>query len=326
MLADGSQPPAAPCPPVVVLAGPTGVGKTALAIRLAQELGGQIINADSLQVYRELDIGTAKPTWEERALAEHHLLDVVFPDQDFDAARYCRRGREVLADLHRRKVPPLVVGGTGLYIRALLYGIVDDGVQDESCRQQLQEELAVRGLPFLYERLRGLDPATAARLHPHDACRIVRALEVTLASGRRLSERQQQHRFGDCPYRILKIGLERPREELYARIDARVQTMLAQGLVAEVQDLRRRYPPHLKPLQSLGYRHVSAFMDGGLTWADMVEHWQRDTRRYAKRQLTWFKADPEFHWLHPGQVTEAIALANDFVRQPSQGRTPQGFV
>ena len=299
-------------PPVAVITGPTGVGKTALAIRLAQELGAHIVNADSLQVYRELNIGTAKPSWEERALVPHHLIDVVFPDEDFDAAAFHRLGRQILAELHAREVPPLIVGGTGLYIRALLYGIFDDGVQNEIYRQQLQEELASQGLPELYERLRNLDPETAARLHPHDAFRIVRALEVITATGQKMSDRQHQHDFADCPYRILKICLERPREELYGRIDARVELMLAQGLVPEVQDLRRRYPANLKPLQSLGYRHVSAYLDEETAWDDMVDQLKRDTHRYAKRQLTWLRADAQCHWLNPSQVTAALAKLGNF--------------
>jgi tRNA dimethylallyltransferase len=292
------------------------VGKTALAIHLAQELGAQIVSADSLQVYRELDIGTAKPTWEERALIAHHLVDVVFPDQEYDAAIYCRQARQVLADLQTREIPALVVGGTGLYIRSLLYGIFADGVQDEACRCRLQAELAADGLPALYNRLRKLDPETAARLHPHDAFRIVRALEVITATGRKMSDQHRQHHFGDCPYRTLKIGLHRPREELYARIDARVEAMLGQGLVAEVQDLRRRYPADLKPLQSLGYRHVSAYIDGELNWTEMVAQLQKDTRNYAKRQLTWFRAEPEMHWLEPSQADAALELLVDFFSSP----------
>jgi tRNA dimethylallyltransferase len=289
------------------------VGKTALAIRLAQELGGQIVSADSLQVYRELDIGTAKPTWEERALAVHHLVDVVFPDQDFDAAIYCRQARRVLADLHARRIPPLVVGGTGLYLRSLLYGIFEDGVLDGACRLDLQEELAAKGLPLLYERLRQLDPETAARLHPNDAFRIVRALEVITATGRKFSDQLHQHHFADCPYRILKIGLQRPREELYGRIEDRVEAMLAQGLVAEVQDLRRRYPADLKPLQAIGYRHVSAYIDAKMTWVEMVAQLKKDTRNYAKRQLTWFRVESGVHWLEPSQTATAVELLVDFL-------------
>jgi tRNA dimethylallyltransferase len=302
-------------PPVAVLTGPTGVGKTALAIRLAQELGAQIVNADSLQVYRELDIGTAKPSWEERALIPHHLVDIVYPDEDFDAAHFNQWGRRILAELQDRGIPPLLVGGTGLYIRALLYGIFADGVQDESCRQQLREELELHGLPKLYERLGELDPDTASRLHPNDAFRILRALEVIAASGRKMSDQQVQHNFADCPFRVLQLCLERPREELYGRIDQRVETMLAQGLVPEVQELRRRYPAELKPLQSLGYRHVSAYLDGELAWDDMVEQLKRDTRRYAKRQLTWFRAEAGCHWLNPCQVEVALELLGNFFQR-----------
>jgi len=304
---------------VAVLTGPTGVGKTALAIHLAQELGAQIVNADSLQVYRELDIGTAKPTWEERSLVPHHLLDVVFPDQDFDAATYSQWGRRIIAELHSRGIPPLVVGGTGLYIRALLYGILADGVQDEAVRQALREEAASGGLEPLYERLCRQDPQTAARLHPHDEFRILRALEVMAASGRKMSEQQQEHRFADCPYQIRKIALSRPREELYARIDTRVEAMLAQGLVAEVQDLWRRYPSHLKPLQSLGYRHIGGYIQGDSTWEEAVAGLKRDTRRYAKRQLTWLRADPEIHCWNPPNMNQPLSYWGTF-SPPGKGR------
>ncbi|MCX5892765.1 MAG: tRNA (adenosine(37)-N6)-dimethylallyltransferase MiaA [Deltaproteobacteria bacterium] len=293
---------------VAILLGPTAVGKTGVALQLAQRLGAEIVNADSLQVYRELDIGTAKPTPAERALAPHHLLDVAAPPEPYDADRYGVEGRKVLADLHRRQVPPLVVGGTGLYLKALLHGLFEAGAPNPTIRERLRQELHVLGLPCLHRRLAALDPVTAGRLHPHDTYRILRALEVMEATGRPLAELFAAHRFRDCPYRVLKLGLELPREELNERIELRVEAMLAQGLLAEVEELLRRYPPDLKPLQSLGYRHLINFLQGRWSWEEAIEVLKRDTRRYAKRQLTWFRGDPEVRWLHPGQI-EALAAA-----------------
>lgn len=305
-------------PPVVVIVGPTGVGKTAFALALAPRFGAEIVNADSLQVYRELDIGTAKPTPAERALVPHHLMDIVSVDQDFDAAEFCRRGREVLAALHRRRVLPLVVGGSGLYLRALLSGLFASGAADPRIRRQLLVEEAERGLAALYEELHRLDPATAARLHPHDAYRIRRALEVIRATGRRLSDQHRQHGFASSPYRTLKIGLDRPRPELYARIEARVAEMVAQGFLEEVRDLLRRYPADLKPLQALGYRHLAAYLRQELSWDEAIALLRRDTRRYAKRQLTWFRADPDIHWLHPDQLETAASLIQAFLQAEAE--------
>ena len=229
-------------PRLAVLLGPTAVGKTGVALQLAARLKAEIVNADSLQVYRELDIGTAKPTAAERAQAPHHLLDVADPPEPYDAARYCREGRAVLAELHRRGVPPLVVGGTGLYLKALLYGLFGEGEPHREVRERLSLELHGLGLPVLHRRLTALDPATAARLHPNDTYRILRALEVMEATGRPLSELFAAHRFRDCPYRVLKLGLTLPREELHTRIEARVEAMLAQGFLEEVEGLLSRYP------------------------------------------------------------------------------------
>ncbi|MFP3869112.1 MAG: tRNA (adenosine(37)-N6)-dimethylallyltransferase MiaA [Desulfobacteraceae bacterium] len=292
-------------PPVAVIVGPTGAGKTGLAIRLAQELGAEIVSADSLQVYREMDIGTAKPTPKQRAVAPHHLIDMVFPDEQFDAAQYCRRGRRVIADLQARGIPPLVVGGTGLYIKALLQGLFDDQMHDRMIRKRLRQELATLDLPELYARLQRLDSKTAIRLHPNDAFRILRALEVIEASGQPLSRLQQAHRFQDRPYRVLKLGLALERHQLYHRINTRVAEMLAQGLLTEVKDLLRRYDPWLKPFQSLGYRHLIAYLQDGGDWDATIDRLKRDTRRYAKRQLTWFRADPEIHWLTPDHWPQA---------------------
>jgi tRNA dimethylallyltransferase len=299
-------------PRVAVLVGATAAGKTAVALALAQSLGAEIVNADSLQIYRELDVGTAKPTREERALAPHHLIDVADPPEPYDAARYCREGREVLHALERRGVPPLVVGGTGLYLKALLSGLFAEGEPRAGVRERLRQEMGTLGLPALYQRLLHLDPATAARLHPHDTYRIIRALEVMEATGKPLSQFIAAHRFQDAPYEVLKLGLMLPRDELYRKIDARVQLMLAAGWLEEVEALLTRYPPTLKPLQALGYRHLINYLTGRWSWEEALTLLARDTRRYAKRQLTWFSSDPEIRWYYPEQVEEMAAVLAEF--------------
>jgi tRNA dimethylallyltransferase len=288
------------------------VGKTWAALQLALRFRAEIVNADSLQVYRELDIGTAKPTLAEQAMAPHHLLDVAAPTEPYDADRYSQEGRAVLAELQRRSVPPLVVGGTGLYLKALVHGLFPEGSPRPDLRARLRHELQDLGLPRLHQRLAALDPTTAARLHPNDTYRILRALEVLEATGRPLSELFAAHRFSNCPYRVLKLGLTLPREELNARIEARVEAMLAQGLLAEVEGLLSHYPPDLKPLQSLGYRHLTKFLGGEWSWEEAIELFKRDTRRYAKRQFTWFRGDPEVRWFHPGQIEAMAALLEEF--------------
>jgi tRNA dimethylallyltransferase len=288
------------------------VGKTAVALELAKVIGAEIVNADSLQVYRDLNIGTAKPTPAERSLIPHHLVDVVDPPDLYDASRYSHDAREVIADLHRRSVPPLVAGGTGLYLKALLSGLFIEGSPDPRIRQRLRRELTDKGLPALHERLRRLDPASAWRLHPHDTYRVLRALEVIEATGETLSAWHESHQFRDVPYQTLKLGLIRPREELNQRIEARVEAMLAQGWLEEVKGLLERYPPDLKPLQALGYRHLIAFLQGRWTWEEAIELLKRDTRRYAKRQMTWFRGDPEMRWHSPDQVKEMLEALREF--------------
>jgi len=299
-------------PRLAVILGPTAVGKTAVALELARRLGAEIVNADSLQVYRELNIGTAKPSPAERLLVPHHLVDVAAPPEPYDAARYSREGRAVLAALHARGIPPLVVGGSGLYLKALLYGLLEEGSPRGEIRRRLKRELTDLGPLPLHRRLAALDPITADRLHPHDRYRILRALEVMEASGRPLSELFQAHGFRDCPYRVLKLGLRLPREELKSRIALRLEAMLAQGFLQEVEELSRRYPPDLKPLQSLGYRHLRQYLQGERSWEEAIAALEVDTRRYAKRQLTWFRADPEINWFHPEQLEEMTAALAGF--------------
>ncbi len=299
-------------PKVAVMVGPTAVGKTAVALELAAALGGEIVNADSMQVYRGLDIGTAKPTPAEQARVRHHLVDVADPGEPYDAARYSAAARAAIARLHQAGVPPLVAGGTGLYIKALLAGLFQPDQGVHKVRPRLARELTDQGLPALWARLDALDPATAKRLAPGDTYRIVRALEVVEDTGRPLSEWHAAHNFQDRPYETVKLGLDLPREELYRRIEVRVEAMLAQGWLEEVRRLLQRYPPEIKPLQALGYRHLVAHLAGSLSLDEVAALTKIDTRRYAKRQLTWFRADPEVRWFHPQDQPAMIVLVREF--------------
>jgi len=302
---------------VIIICGPTGVGKTGFAIALARQLGGQIVGADSMQIYRFMDIGTAKPTAEEREAVTHHMVDIADPDQHFDAAAFGARAHQVVQSLLMRGVVPLVVGGTGLYIKALLYGLFESRPVDKSVRRHLQEQAEREGPAALHARLALQDPQTAARLHPNDTYRIVRALEVLQQTGEPLSSHHQGHGFQRPRYHALKIGLNLPRDQLYARIDARVEQMLAAGLENEVRQLLQRgYGPQLKALQSLGYRHMIDYIQGRLNWEEALRTLKRDHRRYAKRQLTWFKADESVQWLLPDQLSMAAELAGAFLSNP----------
>lgn len=283
---------------MVAIVGPTGVGKTALSLDLAERFRGEIVNYDSVQVYRYLDIGTAKPTPEERRRVPHHLFDLLEPHEPFHAAAFVEKADRVIAEITSRGRLPILVGGTGLYLKALLHGLFPVEVPEE-LRKNLKERLAREGLSSLYRELQEKDPEAAARIHPHDRVRILRALEVYYATGKPFSQLAREHGFRPRRYSALKIGLTLPREELYARLDRRVEEMLRSGLLEEVKKLLARYPPDLKPLQSIGYRHLIAYLSGRLPLSEAVRLMKRDTRRYAKRQLTWFRADPEVRWFHP---------------------------
>jgi tRNA dimethylallyltransferase len=308
-----------PKPRLVIILGPTGVGKTAMALALGARLGAEIVSADSMQVYRGMDVGTAKPTWEERRQIPHHLLDVVDPDEPFDASRYCALAHGIIGRLHGEGKPVLVVGGTGLYIKALLGGLIAGPTADESLRRSLKEEAKRRGVRHLFERLRARDPQAAERIAPRDGVRIVRALEVLELTGRSIVEHQKDHRFREQPYETLKIGLTLAREELLARIDARTERMIADGFVGEVERLLGRgYGRSLKPMQSLGYRHVAAYLSGEGDLTGAIGLIKRDTRRYAKRQMTWFAADREILWLGPREIDAAAGRIDRFLGPPGE--------
>ncbi|MEE4263739.1 MAG: tRNA (adenosine(37)-N6)-dimethylallyltransferase MiaA [Desulfobacteraceae bacterium] len=301
-------------PKVIVVCGPTGIGKTSVGIRLAEELGGEIISADSMQIYRYMDIGTAKPTADEQNRIFHHLIDIVDPDEDFDAVRFADMARQKVMQLHQKGVMPVVVGGTGLYIKALLQGLFQSNPVDPQIRERLMQEVDENGSSALHDRLKEVDPDTAERLHPNDAYRIVRALETIEATGRPISAHHQDHGFADEPLNALKIGLQMDREKLYDRIDQRVDLMIEAGFVNEVQKLLGMgYSADLKAMQSIGYRQVADFIGERLSWDECVRTLKRDTRRYAKRQFTWFGADQEIHWYEPNQVNDIIRLMKGFL-------------
>lgn len=301
-------------PRLICIVGPTGVGKTGMALELAGRFGGEIVSADSMQVYRHMDIGTAKPTAAERERIPHHLLDVVDPDEPFDASRYIGLAHGAIADLRQRGKPVFVVGGTGLYIRALLGGLIDGPGADEALRRELKQEMNRLGKAHLYARLRARDARAAERINPNDGVRIIRALEVWELTGRSIVDHQQEHGFRDSPYAALRIGLGLDRERLNARIDRRTERMMADGFAEEVRRLLDRgWGDSLKPMQSLGYRHMIDCLAGRRNLKQTVELIQRDTRRYARRQMTWFTADREVVWLDPADVEGASARIHLFL-------------
>jgi tRNA dimethylallyltransferase len=286
------------------------VGKTRAAVALAADLPLEVISVDSRQVYRRMDIGTAKPSPAERAAVPHHLLDLVEPDQLYDAARFARDAAGAIEAVRARGRWPVLVGGTGLYYRALVRGLRGRPPADPALRAALRAEAAAGGPAALHERLRGLDPAAAARLHPRDQVRIVRALEVALLTGRPERVEATWTGPGSARYRVVAFGLTAPREALYAALDRRVDRMLAGGLLDEVRELLAAgFDPGLPAMQGIGYRHLAPVARTGSGLAAAVALMKRDTRRYAKRQWTWFAREPDLTWLEtpPGEVDRAVA-------------------
>ena len=301
-------------PRVIAVMGPTAVGKTGLVLQLAKDQGGEIVNADSMQIYRFMDIGTAKPTAAERAEVVHHLLDIVDPDQDFDASLYSQLAREKIKNLVEEGKVAIVVGGTGLYLKALFHGLFPAAHSDQVIRQRLRREGEKDGGLELYKKLKKIDPSTAARLHANDLFRIIRALEVWECTGKPMSVLQKEHGFRENPFFTLKIGLKLPRSQLYERINRRVEDMMELGLVNEIRELLNRgYGVHLKSMQALGYRHMVQHLINGMKIAEAVRTMKRDTRHYAKRQMTWFGGDQEINWFRPQEMEEIARLAREFM-------------
>ena len=305
--------------PLIFLVGPTAIGKTELALHLAEEFGCEIIGVDSMQVYRYMDIGTAKPSLAERGRVPHHLIDYVLPDEEFSALRFVADCREAIREIRARDRLPLLVGGTGLYFSALEHGLFSLPEIEPQVRQGLQQELVNGGRETLRQELEVSDPESASRIHLNDTYRLLRALEIVRATGRPwsalIAEHQRAREEAVRPT-VVKIGLARSREELYARIEQRVEAMVEAGLLVEVETLLARgYHGDLRPMQSLGYRHMLNYLEGEWSWERALELLARDTRRYAKRQLTWFNPDPEIRWCHPGEHTLIrAAIASSLTR------------
>jgi tRNA dimethylallyltransferase len=272
-----------------------------------------------MQIYRGMDIGTAKPSAAEQVAATHHMVDIVDPGDDFDAAEYGRWAEDCVLELIAGGKTPFVVGGTGLYIKALIYGLAEAAASDSEIHVRLEAELVRNGSQSMHQRLHRVDPQSAQRIHPNDAFRILRALEVFYLTGRPLTAYHADHGFARARFHTLQIGLTLPRSELYARIDSRVDAMLAQGLEAEVRALLAKgIDPRLKSMQALGYRHMVDYLQGRLQWDEAVRTLKRDHRRYAKRQITWFGADNHVQWLRPDQFRDAVALVEKFLFRESR--------
>ncbi len=299
--------------PILIIAGPTAVGKTDASILLARELGAEIVGADSMQIYRGMDIGTAKPTKAQRALVYHHMIDVADPARLYSVGDYYRDARTVIAAILSSGSVPLVVGGTGLYIRALMRGLFHGPPADIELRDRLLQQEIQGGEGTLYAELVRVDPEAAVKIHPNDLRRTVRALEVYYLRDRAISDFQREHGFNDQPYRFRLLFLTRERSELYPRIEQRVEQMIADGLEAEVRALREQgYQPDLPSMQGLGYKHFLDHFSGRTSRDEAIVLLKRDTRRYAKRQFTWFRREPDAIPVditgiaHPGEIAERI--------------------
>ena len=296
-------------PPLLLIVGPTAVGKTELAIRLAERLNGEIVSADSRLFYRGMDIGTAKPTPAEQARAPHHLIDVADPDETWSLAMFQQSAHEIIADIHARGRLPLLVGGTGQYVRAVTQGWTPPEVEpDDRLRLVLEKLAEERGKEWLYDRLKAVDPEAAAVIDLRNVRRTIRALEVILATGHKFSAQRGQ---ADSPYDLLTVGLKRPREELYARVDARIDAMFAAGLLDEVRALLAKgYSPELPSMSGIGYRECCQVLGGQMSEEQARVQMKRITRVFVRRQANWFKeSDPNIHWFEAGdpKVLEKVS-------------------
>lgn len=307
--------------PLVILTGPTAVGKTALSIALAKAIGGEIISADSMQVYRHMDIGSAKVTPEEMERVPHYLIDVLEPDQEFNVVVFQELAKQAAAKIYSRGHIPIVVGGTGFYIQALVYDIdFTENDEDTAFRRTLEEQAKREGAEALYERLRAVDPESCESIHAHNIKRVIRAIEFYEKTGKKISEHNREQRQNDSPYNFAYFVLNDDRERIYERINGRVDLMMAQGLVEEVRALRESgCRKDMVSMQGLGYKELLSYLEGETSLEEAVYLIKRDTRHFAKRQLTWFRREKEVIWIdktvfdHDSQ--KILNFMQDFLRE-----------
>ena len=283
---------------VIVICGPTASGKTALSIELAKKINGEIVSCDSMQIYKEMDIGTAKPTKEEMQEIPHYMINTIFPNERYSVADYKKDAKKAIREIIKKGKVPIVVGGTGLYVDSLIYEIEYPDIKfDEKYRQELEEQVQKDGLEKLYNKAKKIDPEAMLKISSNDRKRILRVLEIYKATGKTKTEQERKSREKEPEFDYLVYGLNMPREKLYERINLRVDIMIKQGLIKEVEEIYKKYNEFPTAMQGLGYKEVVEYLDGHLTKEEMIEKIKQETRRYAKRQMTWFRKNKQTIWL-----------------------------
>ena len=294
-------------PKVIVICGPTASGKTALSIELAKKINGEIISSDSMQIYKDMDIGTAKPSKEEMQGIKHYLLDFVAPNQRYSVAEFKKDAEAAIEEILAKGKTPIIVGGTGLYVDSLIYGIEYQDIElDEKYRQELEERAQREGLDKLYEEAQQIDPEAMEKISPNDKKRILRVLEIYKATGKNKTEQEKESRKNGVKYDYKVFAINWDREQLYERINKRVDIMIEQGLIQEVEQLLEKYSEFPTAMQGLGYKEVVEYLQGQTTREEMIEKIKMETRRYAKRQITWFKKNKQTIWIGPKDLQKIV--------------------
>lgn len=292
---------------VIAIVGPTASGKTDLGLKLADEIGGEIISADSMQIYRWMDIGTAKPSQEILSSTPHHLIDILNPDQGYNAGKFAIDAKQIITKLHKEQKTAILLGGTGLYLRALFHGIIPVPDISPKVKEEVREMMECDGVQICHQKLMTIDPESAETLHPNDIARVTRALEVKLETGKSIREYQNAHQFRQQEYEVFQIANYWSREQLYERINLRVHWMVRDGLIEEVEKLLEMgYSPDLPSMNSIGYKQTVAHILGTMNREEMIEDIQQKSRRYAKKQLTWHRKDDSIHWLRQDQNDQIV--------------------